>query len=47
VGAREVEVVKAYIQNQEEHHQSVSFQDEYRTMLREVGIEWDERYVWD
>ena len=47
VGAREVNEIKSYIQNQEEHHLQVSFQDEYRSILREFGIEWNERYVWD
>lgn len=36
-----------YIQNQEEHHRKVSFQEEYRELLRISGIEIDERYVWD
>jgi len=39
--------VRAYIENQEEHHRVRSFQDEYRELLRKHGIEWDERYVWD
>jgi putative transposase len=47
VGGREVESVKAYIQNQEEHHRRVSFQEEFRAILAEHGMEWDERYVWD
>ena len=40
------EVVR-YIENQEEHHRRVSFQDEYLAFLRAYGIEYDERYVWD
>ena len=39
--------VIAYIENQEEHHKRVSFQDEYRAFLRAYGVEYDERYVWD
>jgi putative transposase len=39
--------VKAYIQNQEEHHRELSFQDEFRLLLKKHGIEYDERYVWD
>jgi putative transposase len=42
-----LERVRAYIGNQEEHHRKVSFQDEFRRLLTEHGIEWDERYVWD
>jgi REP element-mobilizing transposase RayT len=36
-----------YIANQEEHHQSVSFQDEFRRVCMKYGIAIDERYVWD
>jgi len=36
-----------YIQDQEEHHKRVTFQDEYRAFLKAYGIEYDERYVWD
>ena len=41
------EKVEAYVQNQEEHHRSKSFQEEYREFLERYGIEYDERYVWD
>jgi putative transposase len=47
VSASKVGQVKAYIANQVEHHRNRTFQDEYRTLLRKHGIEWDERYVWD
>jgi REP element-mobilizing transposase RayT len=36
-----------YIANQREHHQRISFQDEYRQMLAKYEVEFDERYVWD
>ncbi len=36
-----------YVDTQEEHHRKVSFQEEYLNILREHGLEWDERYVWD
>jgi REP element-mobilizing transposase RayT len=36
-----------YIENQEEHHKRVTFQDEYRAFLNAYGIEFDERYIWD
>ncbi len=36
-----------YIKNQEEHHRKVSFQDEYRELLRRHEQKWDEAYVWD
>jgi putative transposase len=39
--------LESYIASQAEHHRTVSFQDEYRRLLRKYGIEYDERYVWD
>ncbi len=36
-----------YIENQESHHHTESFQDEFRRLLTKYGVEWDERYVWD
>ncbi len=43
----DLDIVKQYIANQEEHHRNVTFQDEFRAMLKQHGLEWDERYVWD
>ncbi len=40
-------VVRAYIERQEEHHRTMTFQDEYRGLLERHGIAFDERYVWD
>ena len=36
-----------YIENQDEHHRVMTFQDEYRALLKKHGIAWDEAYVWD
>ncbi|MCC7422210.1 MAG: transposase, partial [Planctomycetaceae bacterium] len=47
VSPSHVDALIEYIRNQEEHHKKVSFQDEFRTILRKYGLEWDERYVWD
>jgi putative transposase len=47
VSQSNVEQVKQYIANQDEHHRKLSFQDEFRLLLRKHAIEWDERYVWD
>jgi len=33
-----------YIKNQKEHHKKISFEDEYRKLLKEHNIEIDERY---
>ena len=34
-----------YIKNQEKHHRKVSFRDEFRKLLIEAGIEFDEKYL--
>jgi putative transposase len=47
IGASSVESVREYIRTQAEHHHKESFQDELRRWLRQYGIEWDERNVWD
>lgn len=41
------EKLLGYISGQEVHHKTITFQDEYRELMRRNGIEWDERYVWD
>jgi len=47
VSQSNLEQVKQYIANQEEHHRKIGFQDELRALLRKHEIEWDEKYVWD
>jgi REP-associated tyrosine transposase len=47
VSPSNLERVKRYIANQEEHHRKLNFQDELRALLRKHNVEWDERYVWD
>ena len=37
---------KLYIQNQEKHHQKMSFKDEYLLFLNEYGVEYNEKYLW-
>src|SRR5438874_2626310 len=46
VSASNLGAVKRYICDQARHHQSMSFQDEFRALLRRHGLTWDERYVW-
>ncbi len=47
VGPGDLDAVVAYIDNQEEHHRTKSFQEEYRAFLTKYGVEFDERYMWD
>lgn len=47
VGQANLEVVKNYIAHQKAHHAQNSFQDEFRGLLNEYEMDYDERYVWD
>jgi REP element-mobilizing transposase RayT len=47
VGMSQKEKLLHYIETQEEHHRTRTFQDEYRDFLKKYGIDYDERYVWD
>jgi putative transposase len=41
------ESVFSYIAEQEIHHRSMTFQEEFRALLNKHGVRFDERYVWD
>ena len=45
VGWSQVNIVKNYIRNQKEHHRKVEFIDEYKKLLDEYGISYEERYL--
>lgn len=47
VGPSDLNALLHYIDTQEEHHKTRSFQDEYRAFLKKYEIKYDERYVWD
>ena len=47
IGKSTLETVRAYIQNQEEHHKKISFEDEFRLFLKKYGVTFNEQYVWD
>ncbi|MBU0608666.1 MAG: transposase [Armatimonadetes bacterium] len=44
VGVRGLPAVRAYIANQEAHHQERPFRDEVRNFLREQGVAFDEEH---
>ncbi len=46
VSASNVDRVKHYIANQEEHHRTLSFEQEFVAFLRKHQIPYDERYLW-
>jgi len=39
--------VRAYVANQEQHHRRFDYQAELRTLLRRHGLEWNEGHLWD
>lgn len=47
VSLSNVDVVERYIDNQDEHHRQMTYQEELRALLRRHQIEFDERYLWD
>ena len=47
VSPSQLESVLQYIEGQQEHHRTRTFQEEYRALLRRHGVDFDERYVWD
>lgn len=42
---REKDKIIEYIKNQKEHHKKETFYDEYKRLLAEQGIEFDEKYL--
>jgi len=48
IGQSNVAAPKRYIRGQKQHHhRRMTFEDEYRRLLKRYEIEYDERYVWD
>ena len=39
--------VRRYILDQKSHHQKLTFEEEYRKMLKDAEIEFDEKYLFD
>jgi len=44
--SRKISVI-SYIKNQKDHHKKQSFQEEILLFLREYGVVYDEKYLWD
>jgi putative transposase len=42
-----VDAAEAYVRSQKQHHQEVTFQDEFRRFLKKYQVDYDEHYVWD
>ena len=47
VSESNVDAVRQYVAQQQEHHRNKSFQEEYRAFLERHRVSFDERYVWD
>lgn len=45
VSPSQLPAVEKYIQNQQEHHRKRSFEEEFVAILRNSGIEYDEKFV--
>ena len=46
VGPLNRDQVEQYVRNQEQHHRTKSYMDEFRSFLHTYNIEYDERYLW-
>lgn len=46
VSTSSVSRVRAYILDQETHHQTCTLQDEYLRILQKHNVAYDERYIW-
>jgi len=40
------QTVIRYIRDQARHHERISFKDEFLSLLKKHGVEFDERYLW-
>ena len=47
VSASQLEKTKQYIVNQQEHHRTRTFREEYEAFLKLYNVEYDERYVFE
>ena len=45
VSASRIDETIRYIQQQDEHHQTLSFEEEFKRFLERHGVEYDPRYV--
>ena len=43
--ASNLDAVIRYIRNQEAHHRKISFEEEYRAILRKHGVDYEAKYV--
>jgi putative transposase len=46
IGESQVEDLKNYLARQKEHHQTVSYEDEFLAFLKKYNMPYDDRYMW-
>ena len=44
---RDVDPIYKYVQNQEEHHRTKTFREEYLDLLKEFEISYDQQYIFN
>ena len=47
VSVSQLDRIIRYIENQEEHHRKMSFQEEFIALLKRHNVEYDDRYLWE
>jgi REP element-mobilizing transposase RayT len=47
VSKSNIDSVYKYIADQEHHHEMISFQEEFLSLLKHHGKSYDERYIWE
>ena len=47
VSVSQLEVVTQYIRGQKEHHRTKTFEEEFLALLKNHGIEYNPKYLWD
>ncbi len=47
VSESQIGTVRRYIANQEDHHRKVTFEEEFKALLKAHNIEFDERFLWE
>ncbi len=46
-GKAQLDQVRRYIENQEQHHKKSTYEEEFRDMLRRAGVEFDPNDVFE
>jgi len=47
VSESQVDRVRQYIRDQEQHHRNMSFAEEFEALLKSNGIEFEKRFLWE